>query len=460
MHRWLARRPPLCLPTSAHRPAGVRGFHPRRTSPLDTRRDGHKPATASPKTARKPAPPPPPAPDSPQAVEARHLLRALLRECTYLPDSAARAWMRGHVLQRFHAYTFKAWAHRDDPAFAARLQSKLREARQAIGQLQRANEGERKPLLKVLLMAYGRTGKRRHELMLPLLPTAGPRKDQPDTAPSPDDETAATPPKPTTPRSRPPSAEQVNRGDWAPYAPHLTPQLLALLTSQLRTPPPHLTRAVLRRLQPRIAELNAWHQPMPRSRVKNQTRAWYADLLGKVHPPLPTAEWVRLRGLASGASAEAGVPRRGDLGLGVGGDGAAALERLVMFGQVDGAGVGGRHKHRVTARFMRRLWGQVFAQCPVMEWEGGEWRVTWGESALYGIEGVRERGLKGGEGRHDAGGLGAALLVASARGEGEMGGADGGVDGSVVGGGALEEGVEDDAGTDDEDSDDEDDLAA
>ena len=63
------------------------------------------------------------------------------------------------------------------------------------------------------------------------------------------------------------------------------------------------------------------------------------------------------------------------------------LERLVMFGKLDvQATIDQRHAHRITKRFMRRLWAQVFAQCAVIEWEG-EWRVRWGERELYGLGG-------------------------------------------------------------------------
>ena len=110
-----------------------------------------------------------------RADEARLVLRSLLRECTYLPDSFARDWTKQYILHRFRKYGFKAWQHRDDSNFDERLQEKLREARAGLGLLRRANEGERKPLLKVLLMAYGRAGKRRHELMMPLMPTKMPK---------------------------------------------------------------------------------------------------------------------------------------------------------------------------------------------------------------------------------------------------------------------------------------------
>jgi hypothetical protein len=39
--------------------------------------------------------------------EVLHTLRALLRECTYLPDAQARSHLSQHILSRFRAYTLK-----------------------------------------------------------------------------------------------------------------------------------------------------------------------------------------------------------------------------------------------------------------------------------------------------------------------------------------------------------------
>jgi len=59
-----------------------------------------------------------------------------------------------------------------------------------------------------------------------------------------------------------------------------------------------------------------------------------------------------------------------------------------MFGKPDTRKVfGNREAHQVTPRFMQRLWAQVFAQCPKMEWdpESKGWKVGWGEHEMHGI---------------------------------------------------------------------------
>lgn len=42
------------------------------------------------------------------------------------------------------------------------------------------------------------------------------------------------------------------------------------------------------------------------------------------------------------------------------------------------------HAHKITPRFMRRLWAEVFSQCPLMEYDSptSRWKVTWGHHAL------------------------------------------------------------------------------
>ncbi|KAK3064860.1 hypothetical protein LTR53_018353, partial [Teratosphaeriaceae sp. CCFEE 6253] len=191
-------------------------------------------------------------------------------------------------------------------------------------------------------MAYGRVGRRRRELLAPLMPVAAPADEagNDNSNPTPTSAAISNPTTPTQPRA--PTAAQVNRGLTLPYAPEFTPQLRALLTSQTRHPPPHLTRPPLRRLAPRLEELNAWMRPMPLSRVKNQTQEWYARTLERTHAPLPLAEWTRLRALALGEISEE-MPRRRsarEVGLGGKGEGGGggevrpgALEMVVLYGK-------------------------------------------------------------------------------------------------------------------------------
>ncbi|OTA31980.1 hypothetical protein BTJ68_07312 [Hortaea werneckii EXF-2000] len=226
-------------------------------------------------------------------------------------------------------------------------------------------------------MTYGRVGRRRRELLGRLL-SARPHQglEEESTSETAHEEgtindagrTAAD----TRPSStKPPGAREVNDGSWTYYVPDFTPQLQALLQSQLQHPPPHLTRPLLRRMAPRFKELNSWKRPMPLNRVKNQTKDWYAGTLARVHPPLPTQEWCRLRDLASGTKSEPQVPRRKKVGNAASAGDEALLFRLDELPPTDRS----RDKHAITPRYMRRMWATVFCAVPGHGVGWREWEV-------------------------------------------------------------------------------------
>ena len=181
----------------------------------------------------------------------------------------------------------KTWKRREDDAVEERLNRVMRRARQALYQIRRANEGERDMMLKVLLLAYGRTGRRRRELMRPLLPveqqadmleskvTAD--RDgtvRHDTEPS-EDRDKATASKVVAHSELNTNASASKAGDdHRSQLPELTPQSRALAESQIRASPPDITRRNPRHLKPQVPALNSWLRPMPQVRVKNMTKAW------------------------------------------------------------------------------------------------------------------------------------------------------------------------------------------
>ncbi|KAI7356553.1 hypothetical protein KC354_g10401 [Hortaea werneckii] len=300
---------------------------------------------------------------------------------------------------RFREDSFKIWQRREHPTHGEYVQRKLQTIQHGIRLLARANDGERRPLLKVLLMTYGRVGRKRRELLGPLI-SARPYQalEEESTSKTAHDEvtfndTGKTAADTRSTSTKPPGAREVNQGSWTYYVPDFTPQLQALLQSQLKHPPPHLTRPLLRRMAPRLEELNSWKRPMPLNRVKNQTKDWYASTLARVHPPLPTQEWYRLRDLASGVQSEPRVSRRKRVGENAPAGEETLLFRLSELPSTDRS----RDAHAITPRYMRRMWATVFAQCPVMEWEGvsEKWKVTWGEHALYGLRRRAKESVEG-----------------------------------------------------------------
>ncbi|CAD0100157.1 unnamed protein product [Aureobasidium mustum] len=282
-----------------------------------------------------------------QCNEARHLLRAILRESTYLPDHQARIYIATHALDRFRDYTP---GHKPDHVLIQRRRLQLDHARKALSELRRANEGELKPLLKVLHLTYARIGKRRHEIL----------RDFQYRPPADVDVKPDTPPK-------------------------LSTQHIALLDSQRMAAPPTIVRPLLRSWSLKIPETNSWERPLPKKRLAKIVRDWYADVLNRTVVPLPVAEWERLRDLALGKIRFQGpIPRRpmpvsansvpSPIHLALG------MVQLNSPALVLSNASNSIHARKLTARSMRRCWAAVFAQCPVMSWnaESQKWSIQWG----------------------------------------------------------------------------------
>lgn len=404
-------------------------------------------------------------------AEARHLLRAILRECTYLPDAEARIAIRTQVLQTFRATERKAktfttlnlpegllWKRsaqaREDEA--QKIHNWLKKGYKCLRHLQRANEGELRPLAKVLHYTYGRGGRRRHELLRPILsPDAVVpnsisleellRSSQANHEPAKWDLT--TVPAPDVFDTPVIQDGNVEYRISAKYG-----RLKALLHSQSRTRLPHLNgrpNINIRSGVFKVPAKNIWGRSMPRRRARNMVRKWYNYVLGRLVAPLPEHEWMHLKGKVDGTIKWEGAPQRRarplmkpetlttfDLEkfLRLIEDPARAQSLLskehVAFSptQEDNDGlrrvttmtrsrflveVSNRwlasqalrdeamqdilkdnigaikplnkklskdRGHQITHRFMKRLWIQVFAVCPVLtkEENSDEWRVIWG----------------------------------------------------------------------------------
>jgi hypothetical protein len=326
-------------------------------------------------------------------ISSRHVLRGILRECTYFPDQFAASWIRQHALTRFRTYEAKNKKHVSDEEYTKRLETIRRKSRQGLYQMRRANEGDRKMLLKALSMAYGRVGKRRRELLSPLLPVGS--SSEGSSAVSDDSEYDSSQASPTATKSATPSTSSTSTRDKQSskgledgpvktqvkeFVSGLPLELRALVQSQITASPPAIARRNPRRLGVEIPELNTWFKPMPAVRVKNQISKWYANLLDTVQPPLPDQEWFRLRDLAMGTTrAEPPIPRRAQLTTPP-----SVLEMTVMRGKLPADMFRKDHAHKITPRFMRRLWADVFSQCPLMKYDSPTkcWKVTWGHHAL------------------------------------------------------------------------------
>ena len=279
--------------------------------------------------------------DGASSLTVLHLFRALLRQCTYLPDPAARHYMPQHILSRFRDYhprstlPLSSRRHKSTALVHQRLPSLLRTARKGLVVLRRANDGHIRYLGKILAMTYGRIGKRRHQLLSNL--------KIPDT---PVDQAAIE-------RLSEPANQAV---------PHPSEQLMALIKSQAKRRLSMFSRSNTPRIKLEIPEKNSWGRSMPIKRVRNFKRAWYAETLDRIMPPLPEDEWDELHKRASGKSPwEGPVVRRKWVG-GPYDEGQSHVvgERLIINSKHS-------NPHKITRKYMRRLWTKIFEQCPVMK---------------------------------------------------------------------------------------------
>lgn len=283
------------------------------------------------------------------------MLRATLRECTYLPDPIARTYMRDYVLRR---YRRKAQSFVPTEKTNTQL---AKDARRWLSFLRRANEGYQKPLEKVLLRAYGRTGARRREHLAQMLLKAPAGLDVPA-------DTNAL-------------RELVNQsrdfGDgWQP------PQIVSsLVKSQMSNGIIQASRVrpVLKSAQPVIPETNSWGRPVSEVRRKNIRQRWFNKTLFSLLPPLPEKELAILDGLISRKLRWAPVQRRKAKPI-------RTEDSEILQVLTDGPQKGHTFReyadgrpHEITTRFMRRLWRRISSLVPRMRWNATSsgWDITW-----------------------------------------------------------------------------------
>ncbi|PWW76401.1 hypothetical protein C7212DRAFT_186988 [Tuber magnatum] len=195
-------------------------------------------------------------------MEPIYLLRNLLRQASILFDDVARAHTAKLIVRGFrrNQKLEDAWT----------IHERIKKGRQALLLLQQANAGESKSLGRVLDLAYGRDGHRRHELLQPILDRA----------------TSSDPLIPGVPRTAPPP---------------ISDELMALMKHQVGT--------TIHRAEPEIPKFNAWGRPMPKRRVANMLRRHREYVLARLLPPLPEEMIQKLERFVRGAE-EPVPPRR------------------------------------------------------------------------------------------------------------------------------------------------------
>ncbi|KAH7071800.1 hypothetical protein BKA63DRAFT_418090 [Paraphoma chrysanthemicola] len=293
-----------------------------------------------------------------------HLLRALLREATYLPDAVARRYFRTYIVDRFRAYQPKqhgtialdqyrhrSFKRRQLSIITERASALQKKAQKGLYYLRRANQGELPCLQKVLYFAYGRIGKRKHALLHELV-------------------------KPNP----------VMDGD----------RVIAPLDFDGPTPLQELYFSSKQYLQyfdaPKPASgthhtpmHNIWMRPMPVVRARNNVRRWYAETMTRLLPPLPSEEWDHMHAMICGHQKVSLVERRilavsehGTQTSGV--DAIAEGMRLDKLSKADRP-AGMWRPHTITPRYMKRMYSKLLRLCCKVEYnnERKQWAATWGE---------------------------------------------------------------------------------
>lgn len=333
---------------------------------------------------------------TPSPTKSLHLLRALLREASYLPDATARTYFRRYIVARFKAYQprpnatasfdvnavekyrHRSFKRRHIGIINARAGQQQRKAQKALNFLRRANQGEGPCIQKALWFAYGRLGRRKYTLLNDLL--------KPDPA-------WPAGPAPLQQLYRSDlkclqyfEAPRVRAGAHDIYISRQYPRLRALVTSQSKGDVDR--KSAIKKPYPRTPILNTWQQPMPVKRAINNVRRWYADTMTLLLPALPNEEWHHIEAMSKGQRRIGFVRRRkpvaelnppqplADSSLERMVHHSLALDKLSKADRPQGVD----RPHTLSARFMQRLYTKLLTVTPKLEYDDTrkQWRAIWG----------------------------------------------------------------------------------
>ncbi|TGO49192.1 hypothetical protein BOTNAR_0440g00050 [Botryotinia narcissicola] len=213
----------------------------------------------------------------------RKQYRALLREATYLPDSAARTFVLDLLVKRFNPpdprkLNPKYWG-------TDYLRSKV--------DLKKLQTRSKKNATKLYLLER-------------LLRPGEDELPQDDTALSRIIDSQISKNLDAT------KDVEIDKANAVPKRQRREHKEMHLfLTSQQANNPMESMRGRIKKLTPDIPLTNAWGRSFPEKRKVNMQRTWWASLLERVLPPLPEHEWNKLRDLAEGTQPiECPRPRR------------------------------------------------------------------------------------------------------------------------------------------------------
>ncbi|KAF1850804.1 uncharacterized protein K460DRAFT_22360 [Cucurbitaria berberidis CBS 394.84] len=350
-----------------------------------------------------------PAPFQPGAshLKSIHLLRALLREASYLPDAAARGYFRQYIVNRYKAYQprhnatasfdvqavekyrHRSFKRRQVAIINERTRPLLRKGQKGLNFLRRANQGELPCLQKVLFFAYGRIGRRKYALLESLL-KPDPFMDG-DAGPLPDVEEPA-----------PLQKLYYSNKRYLQYFDAPRPTIKKRLTIDISDRYSRLRTVLKSQHQQGISihrELkgpafitpinNVWERSMPIKRAINNVRRWYAETMTRLLPPLPNDEWDNMHAMIL-KERHISFAKQRKPGLALHPESVSDEERfatsveqgLALDRPSRADKPAGMHRpHTINAKFMRRLYTKILTLCCKLEYdyEHKSWRAIWGD---------------------------------------------------------------------------------
>lgn len=341
-------------------------------------------------------------------VQPVHLLRALLREASYLPDATARSYFRRYIVHRYKAYQprqnatasfdvhavdkyrHRSFKRRQTAIINERTRPLLRRGVKGLNFLRRANQGEISCLQKVLFFAYGRMGRRKYALLENIL--------KPDRIMDGGAIAASNEAGPAPLQKLYYSNKRYLQYFDAPKAADKTHHTIKISSRYSRL------RAVLRTQQEKAISINrelkssamktpinnSWERPMPIKRARNNVRRWYAETMTRMLPPLPTEEWDNIYAMMVG-DRKIGLAKRRGHGTALNADPvtedelfASTVEKGIALDKPSKADkpAGIQRPHAITTRFMQRMYTKLLMLCCKLEWDDDQkrWKAIWGEA--------------------------------------------------------------------------------
>ncbi|KAK0732219.1 hypothetical protein B0H67DRAFT_640516 [Lasiosphaeris hirsuta] len=312
-----------------------------------------------------------------------HIYRHLLRESSYLPVFA-RSFFDSRIKDRFRRNE-KDWKNVD---------IEKKKARHGLRYLRAANNGDRPRMRRLLLMALGRIGRRRRELLDNLIHSDAPKDG---------DALEAYRQKAEDRIANPRKRDFLDGWDLEKIRAFAKSQARA----NLRNPP--RTSIAMKQLdiEETLPKENIWGMPPAKKLLRSKERKAWMELVDRIQPPLPTNEWEAIRDLVHGKLKDPAIdnPLRRPVAKNLysrwkptnpwnwhlyATQPVAAVDRQasrlfkLLSGRVDDNtptgdpnAIGSRE---LVPRSWRRLLGQVWSLTAKMEKKasGEGWDITWG----------------------------------------------------------------------------------